>query len=100
MNSRAEPSRRQAVQSASRADVQKALASETLDFKPLLERILGFGYSVLIHKLEEAAPILAELEPFARSDFSAVKACCCIDSYFNHYILADVLSTLSINAIS
>src|SRR6185503_10666059 len=100
MNSRAEASSGQAVESAPRADVQKTLALETLDFEPLLERVLGFGYSVLVYEFEEAAPVLAELEPLARSDFSAVKACCCIDSYFNHYVLADELSTLSINAIS
>ena len=74
MNARAQTSRGQTEEPASRTDVQKALALEVVNFEHLLERFFRPCNALFVKHIEKPTPVLAELESFAVGNLDCVCA--------------------------
>jgi hypothetical protein len=73
MNGCAQTTRRQAEQTASRADVQKTAAAEILYLEHALQRSLSARDAFVVQCGKKPAPVLPELEPLPLRDFDCMR---------------------------
>src|SRR5439155_22010907 len=73
MNSRTEASRRQTEESATRTDVQKALACQAGSFQHRSQRLFGARDAPIVKAGKKSRPVLTEFEARASGDFDCVR---------------------------